>query len=79
MDRERMLTEGIPIGSRWLHFKGGTYQVIDDGVLWEPDSTPLVIYKSESTGKKWARPRREFLGKHKDDVLRFEQITASAD
>lgn len=69
------LAGGPAPGSRWRHFKGGTYRVVDNVAL-ESTLTHLVIYVSEQTGGRWARPLDDFLGIHPvHNVRRFEPIT----
>ena len=47
-----------PPGSKWVHHKGGQYQVIAVGYI-EADLTPAVIYTDG--GLVWVRPAAEFL------------------
>lgn len=41
------------------HYKGGRYEYVCEAFL-ESDGTPLVVYRSVSTGAMYARPRSEF-------------------
>lgn len=73
-EAQRNLVNGPPVGSRWRHFKGGVYRVLDNVVL-EEDCDHLVVYQSEKTGNKVARRLAQFLDVHPmHKVKRFEQI-----
>ncbi len=65
---------GPPPGSRWRHFKGGTYEVVGT-VVHETTLELMVHYRSEANGNHWVRPLSDFLGVHPGHgVRRFEQI-----
>lgn len=66
---------GPPPGSRWRHFKGGTYEVVGT-VVHESTLELMVHYRSEANGNNWVRPLADFLGVHPGHgVKRFEQIS----
>ncbi len=50
----------VKIG-KYKHFKGGVYTVICTAFNSEDREKEFVIYKSEITGKTWARPIDMFL------------------
>lgn len=73
-EAQRQLAAGPPVGSRWKHFKGGTYRVVDNLVM-ESDLTHVVYYVSEEHGNKIGRPLAEFTGMHPGHgVKRFERL-----
>lgn len=71
--QERRLADGPPQGSRWRHYKGGTYVVAGNVVLEDPP-THLVIYRSEQLGYEWARPLAVWREEVAPGVPRFAQI-----
>lgn len=48
-------------GTRYRHHKGGMYRLVSWGQI-EATGDQVVIYRSESDGKVWVRPRDEFYG-----------------
>ena len=48
------LQNGPEIGSRYRHYKGGEYEVVQLAIN-ENDLQPLVIYKSLAKGTLWVR------------------------
>ena len=69
------------MGSLYRHFKGGIYRILYDEVYDCTKCTRMVVYKSESSNKIWARPYDEFfeeLDKNKypnaGQIHRFEPL-----
>jgi hypothetical protein len=61
--RERVAraTQAAPVGSTWVHRKGGRYAVADHCIL-EATNEAAVIYRPEPGGLLlWCRPAAEFL------------------
>lgn len=40
------ITEAMPVGSKWRHFKGGIYQIIEYALYMDMD-IPVAIYRDE--------------------------------
>lgn len=73
-DAQRDLVNGPPAGSRWRHFKGGTYRVRLNAVH-ESTGEHMVCYESEEYGYVWVRSLADFLGVHPGaGVQRFERV-----
>lgn len=51
----------VCIGSEWQHFKGELVTVENIALDSENPDNEFVIYRAESTGKVWARPKEMFL------------------
>lgn len=59
-DERGSLPHVIQDGTRFRHKKtGGTYIVVGAGRI-EADLTPCVVYQSETDGRIWVRPQKEF-------------------
>ena len=57
----RAAVDGAPVGSRWLHRKGGEYVVVGHCLL-EATVTPAILYSHDDPGSPfWARAASEFL------------------
>jgi len=62
-------------GTRWKHYKTGGYYVVLDLVTHANTEEILVIYQSELTGNKYARPIKDFCSVVSDGpghALRFQ-------
>lgn len=51
----------VPLGSRWRHYKGGTYEVIAVSCMEEKPEVILVTYRSELHGSSWTRTATNWL------------------
>lgn len=54
-------SRAVRIGSTWRHFKGEIVTVENIALDSENPDNEFVIYRAESTGKVWARPKEMFL------------------
>ena len=70
----------IHSGQRYLHFKGGEYEVVDIAIL-EATGELLVIYRALVDASIWARPVRDWTAQVEPRpgafVPRFARIMAS--
>lgn len=67
------------VGSRWRHYKGGTYRITATS-LHEETLERLITYRSEVYGSFWTRTHANWLERVDVDgrsVPRFEAITPS--
>lgn len=68
----------IPIspepGSKWKHFKGGTYSILYIVRDCEDPNRFLVIYRNIEHGTIWARERENFMELASNGRPRFERI-----
>jgi len=64
-------------GTRWRHYKGSTYTVTAV-VIRESDLSPLVVYGSDNSEVRWARPMCEWgqlvMGKDGRPVPRYRSL-----
>ena len=45
----------------WIHLKTGKFYVVVCKAQLEKDQTPMIVYRSLSTGRIWIRPEAEFM------------------
>lgn len=50
----------VPVGSQWIHYKGGRYEVLNLCVTESKPDEVLVVYCSVKTGVAFARPLHQW-------------------
>ena len=73
-----VLEQCPPVGSLWLHYQGGVYQVTGRALM-EKTTEQLVLYRSIQSPSlmQWARPLsqwREMVNHEGEWVPRFEPV-----
>lgn len=56
---------------KYKHYKGGIYEVVEEEATHSETGEALVIYRSSTNGKVWARPAEMFHGNTTDGKKRF--------